>query len=190
MNIINQCPDIKMHKLIEETINNISNNFEIIKNECEKLVMNSNILNLKRTYIWQDKQTEEGWVYSWNETPDWLNYGLISNYKIIESNKNTCPKLMELLNKLFEKKMIKVAGFSRMLPGCNLKTHKHNNPEKVTWHLGLIVPDSEKCVLTVHEKEYKQKEGQWIRFNDNLNHSSINFSDKERIILYLKLREF
>lgn len=189
MNIINQCPKIKMNKLIEETINNITNNWQLVKDECEKLVANSPILDMKRTYIWQDVQPQEGWVYSWNESPDWLNYGLLSNYKIIETNKNTCPQLMGLLKKLIEKRLIKVAGFSRMLPGCNLKTHKHNNPEKVTWHLGLFVPDSDKCVLTVDGEDFKQKEGQWIRFNDNLNHSSINFTDKERIILYLKLRE-
>lgn len=77
--------------------------------------------------------------------------------------------------------MVKIAGFSRMLPGCNLKTHKHYTSEKITWHLGIIVPDSDKCVLTVNGKKYKQKEGQWIRFNDTLNHSSINFTDEERM---------
>lgn len=188
--MINQCPNVKMNKLIEETINNISNNFDIVLEECQKLCDNSKILDLKRTYTWQNKQPEEGWVYSWNESPDWLNYGLVSNYKYIDVNKDTCPETMKLLENLYNNKLIKVAGFSRMLPGCNLKTHKHSNPEKVTWHLGLIIPDPEKCVLTVDNLPYSQVPKQWIRFNDNLNHSSINFTDKERVILYLKLREF
>lgn len=187
--MINQCPEKQINPLIQETISNISANWISVKKECEELILKSPVLDLKRTYSWQDKQPNEGWVYSWNEKPDWLNYGFISNYKIIETNKNTCPILMNLLEPLIKNRMIKVAGFSRMLPGCNLKTHKHVNPEKVTWHLGLIVPDPEKCVLTVDGKDYEQKEGQWIRFNDSLNHSSINFTDKERVILYLKLRE-
>ena len=187
--MINQCPDIRIHPLIEETILNISNNWEKILQECEDLCKNSPVLEVTRTYSWQTKQPKEGWVYSWNGSRDWLNYGLISNYKIIDTNKETCKETMSLLHPLYSKGLVKVAGFSRMLPNCHLKTHKHQNYEKVTWHLGLIVPDSEKCILTVNNVEYKQKEGQWIRFNDSLNHSSTNFTDKERIIFYLKLKE-
>jgi beta-hydroxylase len=189
MKLVDQYPQIKISPEIRTLIENLSNNYEIIKTEYLNL-LKSPILNLKRTYYWQDSQPEEGWVYSWNDSPDWLNYGLISSYKIISVNRDKCPELMKLLEPFFKKRLIRVAGFSRMLPGCHLKTHFHNNPEKITWHLGITIPDPNKCILTVNGTEYKQEEKQWIRFNDNLNHSSTNFTDKERTILYLKLKEY
>lgn len=70
MNILNQCPDFKMNILIEETINNITNNWKSIRDECENLVANSPILNIKRKKGWEVTQEKEGWIYSWNETPD------------------------------------------------------------------------------------------------------------------------
>ena len=75
-----------------------------------------------------------------------------------------------------------------MKPGWYIKPHRNDNDIKVVAHLGLRVSDYSKCILTVNEEKYFQKEGQFIIFDDSNLHSSINNSNTNRVVCYIKAR--
>jgi aspartyl/asparaginyl beta-hydroxylase (cupin superfamily) len=88
------------------------------------------------------------------------------------------------------------AGFSKLGPGTSLKYHKgwgqlSNNVLRC--HLGLEVPENS-CRILVKPNEREtiyyryQKENDWIIFDDSLEHSADNNSDRDRIVLILDIK--
>lgn len=92
------------------------------------------------------------------------------------------PKTIELLRQVPN---IKFSGFSRLDPHSVLKPHRHNNPHSVIFHLGVVVPDGNKCGLKVGDQTHLwTKPGDAVLFDDNFEHGAWNDSDQTRIILY------
>lgn len=131
----------------------------------------------------------EGWIYSWNNNnkmnTQWLNFGLMYNNKNLEANSKICPKTCEILKNI---KGINVAGFSLMTPNSKIEPHTDStgiNNNSIGIHFGLIIPDKNKCILTVNNTQILEEEDKIFGFDSNYTHSAVNNSDKDRIILYI-----
>ncbi len=93
------------------------------------------------------------------------------------------PKSTELLKPI---KNINFAAFSRLHPKSKLAPHKHDNPDNLILHMGLVIPPGETCGLKVGDiTHFWHKPGEAVVFNDTFEHSAWNDSDQERIILYI-----
>lgn len=161
-------------------------NYKIIKKEAKFIMNNIKQDKIKRNKLWKDINNVSS---NWSIGPEsknntWLNYGLILNKKPIIKNLKKCPHTYKILKKIISNGIkIHVAGFSWLKPNSYIPEHIDNNIYKV-YHLGLIVPNK-KCYIKSNNKKIFHKEGSIITFNDNILHSAINKSNKNRIILYL-----
>lgn len=103
--------------------------------------------------------------------------------ELLASLPSRFPATIALL-KRFPK--INFAALSRLHPKSKLAPHRHNNPDSLIFHLGLIIPPDNLCGLTIAGQTHLwTKPGDAVIFNDNLEHSAWNDSDEERIILYV-----
>jgi|SRR6056297_2087471 len=135
-----------------------------------------------------------GWVRAWqldSKQPNkrWLNFPLMVDGTEFRDNARHCPTLAALLRK--HRSIINVAGFSLMVPHSSIPTHTDTTGVRygsLAYHLGLVVPDAEKCTLTVDGKTVQQSEAKSIVFDSTYRHSARNDADKERIILYIDFK--
>lgn len=103
--------------------------------------------------------------------------------QLLESLPYRFPETRSLI---IEHHGINFAAFSRLHPKSKLAPHKHNNPNSLIFHLGLIIPPGNTCGLKVGDQTHLwTKPGDAVIFNDNFEHSAWNDSDEERIIFYL-----
>lgn len=136
-------------------------------------------------------QKKSGWIKSWSGQDKWINYGLVYNGQILEANVKNCPQTNELLKEVLP--YIRVAGFSKMLPGCILPPHRDACGLKygsLAYHLGLSIPGSDACFLiSENEKIGKviEKNGQSFMFDPTYVHYAENQSDESRYILYMDI---
>jgi beta-hydroxylase len=76
-----------------------------------------------------------------------------------------------------------IAGFSILLPGCEIFPHEGYTSAVYRAHLGLFCDG--KAYLQVGDETYHWKEGEAVVFDDTKTHSAANPSDKARVILLL-----
>lgn len=180
---------------IFKKFNVLQNNYKIIANEVNNLLKNSISNNVRKKvyrygsnemnkYINSIKFTEK-WLVSWNINNDkpnfnWLNFPLIYNDIILTKS---APFTTELLKKI---KGIRIAGFSWMLPKSIIYEHTDDCgliTDSLALHLGLNVPNN--CFLIVNNKKIEEKNGKCIIFDSNYKHSAYNYSDNNRLLLYI-----
>lgn len=139
------------------------------------------------------ERNREKWVRGWTKSNDygddykWYNYEFVYNGIFTEENNYDFPitygSLVEM-NKHFK---IVTAGYSWLLPNSHIQPHQDfSDPDVMTLHLGLYVPDF--CVFNVSRAEYKYENGKFVIFDDNDVHESYNLSNESLIILYIKAK--
>ena len=79
-----------------------------------------------------------------------------------------------------------MAGFSWLKPKTGIPPHTDKTPGKMTYHLGLNVPNG--CALIANGKLLHHENGKILHFDSNQTHSAINGTDHDRMILYLLLQ--
>ena len=125
------------------------------------------------------------WLRGWNDSPLWLNYGLIYKGSELPISSSRHPETINFLNSL--KGDIFMAGYSLLKAGGEIETHideeKPNNKRNI-WHIGLDVPDN--CHLILNGEKIKEENRKIIQFDDSINHGAENMSNKDRLILYIK----
>ena len=170
-------------------MNNITNKLEIIRDEGLKQTINAPV-DMTRT---QDSDNNSlvsvyGWVRGWTCDPNWLNYGIVYNNKIMKKNCHHCPKLLRLIRNLMKKRYVVMAGY--YLLKSRSKIPKHTDQKDNTmfdiYHIGLSVPDPKKCLLGVGKTVYNHKDGELICFDDRIEHWAVNASMDDRLIFYIK----
>lgn len=72
---------------------------------------------------------------------------------------------------------------SRLKPGVCLPPHYGLSNLKVTAHLPVILPESEKLSITVGDETRTWRANEWLIFDDSFLHSARNDSGEERIVL-------
>ena len=136
----------------------------------------------------------EGWIHGWQSNGDepnekWLNYPLLANGIEFKNNLKWCPTLHKILLK--NKSRINMAGLSAFTPNGGLTDHQDGTGtpyNSLSFHLPLIVPDPQQCILTVNGKVRHHRQGESLVFESTHTHSAWNYSDRSRIILYIDFK--
>jgi beta-hydroxylase len=154
----------------------LEDNFTIIKQETEEILKRYNdltpfqLISPAQTYISNDDKWRLFFFKAAN-----INF---------KKNQKLAPKTMEIINKHKEiiSTYISVLG-----------PHKMLNPHEGPWsgvlrmHLGLIIPDENKCMLINGGEKYYWKEGKTVLFDDTYEHVAVNGTDKLRAILFIDI---
>ena len=77
------------------------------------------------------------------------------------------------------------AFFSILLPGKHISEHRGLYKGFLRYHLGLKVPDSDRCWIRVGSETRHWKEGQSLLFDDTFQHEVRNDTDEVRVVLFL-----
>ncbi|WP_424099486.1 aspartyl/asparaginyl beta-hydroxylase domain-containing protein [Moorena producens] len=129
-----------------------------------------------------------GWMMSWGPAKDkWINYGLRYKDQLITDfvPDDSCPKIMCIVRRL---RGIKIVGLSLLKPGAYMLPHIHPELEEegvLIYHLGLSVPNSWHW-LNVEGTFIKHGNGESFVFDGSKPHFALNFSEVNRLILYLE----
>ena len=129
-----------------------------------------------------------GWMRGWGEAKDkWINYGLRYKDKLITDfvEDNSCPSIMALVKRL---KGVNMVGLSLLKPGGYILPHLHGDligTGLLSYHLGLSVPEDWHW-LNVEGTFIQHRPGESFVFDASKTHFAINFSGKNRLILYLE----
>ena len=113
----------------------------------------------------------------------------MKSIKLFKNNLDFCPKLAKLITA--NQDSINIAGLSLMRPDSEISEHTDTTGlqhSSMAYHLGLIIPDSKKCILTVNGETKNQKPGQSIVFDSTYKHSAKNNTDRNRVILYIDFK--
>jgi aspartyl/asparaginyl beta-hydroxylase (cupin superfamily) len=178
----------------------MENNMDTVQKKWETLrdeglaEMNAPIIELTRP---QDidpsiRLSMHGWVRGWTDDPNWINYGLVYNSKLMKTNGSKCPKSLRIMRNLMKKRKVIMAGYSLLKPRSKIPKHtdqKDGTPYDV-YHIGLSVPDPTKCLLGVRRGVetiiHNHKNGELICFDDRVEHWALNTSHQNRLVFYIK----
>ena len=99
----------------------------------------------------------------------------------IESNCARCPATAAALRKI---PGLKSALFSILMPHKYLPPHRGPYAGVLRYHLGLRVPEPERCRIRVGDKIGHWREGESMVFDDTFEHEVWNDSDEIRVVLF------
>jgi aspartyl/asparaginyl beta-hydroxylase (cupin superfamily) len=126
-----------------------------------------------------------GWVQAWGPLKHlWLNYGLLFEDRFPLGDVGV-PQTIGLLGHL---RGVHVAAFSLFRPGAYLPVHVHPELEEAglyTYHLGLEAPPDYAYLFT-QGTFVREETGRGFVFDGSKPHFAFNFSDRDRLILYLE----
>jgi aspartyl/asparaginyl beta-hydroxylase (cupin superfamily) len=173
-------------------------NYDIIINESKHLLVTKKMVDITRDNNENKKHLEymDNWVRGWNGSEGWLNFGI--KYSNAWNETLITSDILKKLEKTINKNII-MAGFSLLKSGNKIAPHRdeeHLHVEKNVFHLGLDVP--EKCMLCVSEvnnngemvlNKINEENGKIISFDDGNIHFAVNDSNRDRMILYIKIDE-
>lgn len=114
--------------------------------------------------------------------PGWKTYFFYGYGFRSESNCARCPRTAELLARI---PGLTTAFFSILPPGSRIPPHRGPWKGVIRYHLGLMVPEPERCGITVGGVSAQWHEGQSLVFDDAYEHSAWNESSRTRVVLFL-----
>lgn len=92
-----------------------------------------------------------------------------------------CPQTVALLEKI---PTVKAAMFALLPPGSKLNPHRDPFAGSLRYHLGLITPNSDDCLIFVDGEPYSWRDGEDIVFDETFVHWAENKTDQTRVILF------
>jgi beta-hydroxylase len=116
------------------------------------------------------------------ETESWKSFFFCAYGVQVPANRERCPATAALLDRI---EGLKSGFFSIMLPGTHLKPHRGHYAGVLRYHLGLMVPDPERCRLRVGTETVHWHEGKSVIFDDTFEHEVWNDSDGIRVVLFV-----
>ena len=99
----------------------------------------------------------------------------------LASAKASCPRTVELLNKI---PSIKGAMFASLPPEGTLVRHRDPYAGSLRYHLGLATPNSPDCYIEVDGQRYFWRDGEAVMFDETFIHHAANTTDQQRVILF------
>ena len=133
---------------------------------------------------------DEGFIRAAAKNNDWGFYSFFkSGWKrfylkwyddFLPSARTLCPKTVELLNSI----RVHGAMFAMLPPGGKLGAHRDPFAGSLRYHLGLVTPNSNECLILVDGVECIWRDGEAFMFDETYIHSAENTTDVNRIILF------
>jgi ornithine lipid ester-linked acyl 2-hydroxylase len=99
----------------------------------------------------------------------------------IYDNCSLCPKTVDALREI---PGVQNSMFSILAPGKYIPPHRGPYNGLIRYHLGLIVPRSEKCWIRVADQTITWAEGRSIVFDDTYEHEVRNDTSETRVVLF------
>jgi aspartyl/asparaginyl beta-hydroxylase (cupin superfamily) len=122
----------------------------------------------------------EAWPERFLYDHGWNVFGLYGVGQKLHRNCDLCPETTRLVEAI---PGLMMAGFSRLEGGTHIRPHVGYTPVVLRCHLGLIVPDSNRCRLRVGTETRSWQEGACLVFDDTMEHEAWNDADTQRVIL-------
>lgn len=184
--------DIKQFSFLET----IRDNFEIVLNEFKK---NYKVTPLMDHFAFHPQELPlhnktkeiENWVYENGFHPEQTGYdarnGEWTAFPLFKKDepinwydvKKSFPETFQLVKDIPN---LNLAAFFRLAPGSGTKNH-HHTQRNLIFHLCMTDLDGESIMNCNGDSRKLNKKGDWCLFDYSKEHSSFNFSDKERINL-------
>lgn len=169
----------------------LSSAWTIMRDECVVLDR-ANVLPISRVGKTHAEMLDElvalatpGWVEAWGPLKHlWLNYGLMFEDRFPMGDMRV-PETVGLLRHL---RGVHVAALSLFRPGAYLPVHVHPELGQAglyTYHLGLDAP-ADYAYLFSQGVFVREQAGQGFVFDGSKPHFAFNFSDRDRLILYIE----
>ena len=158
----------------------------------ESIYPSLNIINKSADNILSELNLFDEWI-EWPEKDLTNNkpnnkWDVIPIYAFNKWSKH-CDKFPITVDILKSIPNLRTAGFSRLGPGTELKKHcgwaKLSN-SVLRCHYGLVVPEGD-CFIYCNGEVQKQKNNEWLVFDDSKIHSASNCTSSDRIVLLLDL---
>ena len=92
-----------------------------------------------------------------------------------------CPNTVAMLEKI---PTVKAAMFALLPPGSKLNPHRDPFAGSLRYHLGLVTPNSDQCLIYVDGEPYSWRDGDDIVFDETYVHWAENKTDQTRVILF------
>ena len=159
---LNEFPELRL----------LTENWEVIRDEALALDQQGNIRAA-------DSYNDAGFN-SFFRT-GWRRFYLKWYDDFLPSAKNTCPKTVELLRST---PCVNAALFASLPPGATLCKHRDPYAGSLRYHLGLMTPNSEKCMINLDGTTYFWKDGEAVLFDETYIHYAENQAEMPRIILF------
>ncbi len=184
--------DYPQFKLLED-------NYKMIVEEIPKFDIKDVTFKRKREdwnnngmeKLYEQLKNNNKWIKSWNvnnEDNIWFNFPLIYNNKPVGMAEKICPNTINLLKQL---PIIKVCGYSLLVPKSKLDIHKDltgPSTNSMALNLNLVGKDCSLFIKPFNNNNYyekKHKEGKAVIFNSEQYHYATNNDSTNRIILYI-----
>lgn len=116
------------------------------------------------------------------EEANWKSFFFYAYGVKVPANCARCPATAALLERIDG---MKSGFFSILLPGTHLEPHRGHFAGVLRYHLGLVVPDEERCRIRVGSRVAHWREGDSLIFDDTFEHEVWNDSDATRVVLFV-----
>jgi aspartyl/asparaginyl beta-hydroxylase (cupin superfamily) len=113
---------------------------------------------------------------------DWKTFFLYAYGHRAPKNCARCPQTDRLLRLI---PGMKTAMFSILAPRKHLPEHRGPHKGVLRYHLGLIVPEPDRCRIRVKDETRHWEEGKSLIFDDSHPHEAWNDSDRHRVVLFV-----
>ena len=126
-------------------------------------------------------------LYNKKSGEDWSEYPLISDG--IEHAPQIAPTATSIFRDVIPP--MGTLAFSSITAGTNIKPHCGPTNEIITCHLGVLIPPHESIYelgISAGGEKRGWNEGQWICFEDSMEHTVWNRSEGTRVVLIAQLK--
>ena len=117
-----------------------------------------------------------------SKTGAWRMFMFRLMYLDVPGNVELCPRTRALLHHC---RGVRNAFFSILEPGAHLPAHIGPLSSVYRYHLGIVVPEPDKCELVVDGVSLRWHEGEGFLWDDRYMHTSTNHGTKPRVVLFL-----
>jgi len=115
---------------------------------------------------------------------DWKTFVLFLYGEKMKKNCEACPKTTTIIESI---PIIKTAWFSILEAGREIPPHYGPYNGVLRYHLGLYVPQPDKCGIEVGGSTRHWEEGKSLLFDDTHLHWVWNYSNEKRAILFVDI---
>jgi beta-hydroxylase len=113
---------------------------------------------------------------------NWKTFLICGYGHVSEEATRACPDTWRILQRI---PGLKAAMFSIFEPGKHLPAHRGPYNGVLRYHLGLIVPKSDKIAIRVLDQVCHWQEGKSLIFDDAYEHEAWNHSSEVRVVLFV-----